>query len=78
VARQPASEGKEQMTNNELLKAWLAEMETFEARQDDGGLPSAHDYYAEKDRLRRHAAKLVGKTECEYDPMGFWFGQQSN
>lgn len=39
---------------------------------------SAHGYYAAKDELREAKAERVGKSACEFDPMGFWFGMQSN
>jgi len=39
---------------------------------------SADAYYQLKDSIREFRAGLVGKKPWEYDPMGHWFGMQSN
>jgi hypothetical protein len=38
----------------------------------------ADGYYALKDRLRELSGALARKSPLEHDPMGFWFGGQSN
>ena len=55
-----------------------AAIEMLNGRLAQGGYPSADAYYADKDDLRRLRAKKLGKREHEIDPMGFWFGRQSN
>jgi len=40
--------------------------------------PSADAYYADKDLVRRLEAERAGKNQTETDPIGFWFGSQSN
>ncbi len=40
--------------------------------------PSADAYYADKDDVRRLEAKIAGKTASQHDPMGYWYGGQSN
>jgi hypothetical protein len=48
------------------------------SRIKQGGYASADDYHADKDDARRLLAKLHSTSECKIDPMGFWFGRQSN
>ena len=40
--------------------------------------PSADAYYNDKDTVRELSAKAIGKHGYQTDPMGFWFGRQSN
>ena len=51
-----------------------------EARKEHEGkcYSSADAYYAAKDHIRALSAALVGKKAWEHDPMGYWFGMQSN
>jgi hypothetical protein len=44
----------------------------------NGVYPSADAYYADKDLVRTLTAQLASKNQTETDPMGFWFGRQSN
>lgn len=39
---------------------------------------SADTYYGLKDRAREFRAKLANTTAVKIDPMGYWFGCQSN
>jgi hypothetical protein len=61
-------------------KAWtLDQIQIIEDRIHNGPIYDSPDsYYADKDRLRALSAGLVGKRPGEYDPMGHWFGMQSN
>lgn len=52
-------------------------IQEIKARLQKGGYASAHDYFADKDLLRRLTADLVGKRQTEVDPVGFWHGGQS-
>ena len=40
--------------------------------------PSADAYYNDKDTVRELRAKAQGKFGYQTDPMGYWFGRQSN
>lgn len=40
--------------------------------------PSADAYYADKDTVRKLEAKELGMTPGQYDPVGHWYGRQSN
>lgn len=57
------------------VKAKIIELTEALAR---GGYCSPDAYYDDKDRLRQYEAALVGKTARKYDPMGYWYGMQSN
>lgn len=50
-------------------KARLASGETY---------PSADAYYQDKDDVRDLEAKRRGKSPRQTDPMGYWYGHQSN
>lgn len=39
---------------------------------------SADTYYNLKDRARKIRAELANTTEAKLDPMGYWFGRDSN
>lgn len=52
---------------------------TLRARLDSGErFASADDYYGCRDALRETEAKLRGVSSIAADPVGFWFGCQSN
>jgi hypothetical protein len=60
-------------------QAWTrGQMAEIATRLKAGGYPSADAYYWDKDEYWRLKAGLVGKSEREVNPMGFWFGRQSN
>lgn len=61
-------------------RAKLAELEHVLKVGDNGeGLHSSADaYYDRKDALRQFRAKMANTTESKIDPMGFWYGRQSN
>lgn len=63
-----------------LRKAWtklqIAKVE-HEINHGDTNR-SADTYYNLKDESRRLRAGLAQTTELKLDPMGFWFGRQSN
>ena len=54
------------------------QIDAITARLQRGRYSHPDDYYGDRDTLRRLQAKLAGKHEHEVDPMGFWFGRQSN
>ena len=39
---------------------------------------SADDYHNCKDDIRSLEAKARGKTASQHDPVGYWYGRQSN
>ena len=57
---------------------WKARAEWFNGLLEAGGFASADDYYWTRDEYRKAVAKSIGTTEVALDPMGFWFGSQSN
>lgn len=40
--------------------------------------PSADAYYQDRDAVRTLEAKAKGKSPRQTDPMGYWYGGQSN
>lgn len=42
------------------------------------GNRGADGYYAIKDEIREYRAALADTTPARLDPVGFWFGMQSN
>ncbi len=61
-------------------KAKLAELQHDLHVGDNGqGLHTSADaYYDRKDRLRQHYAAMANTTENKIDPVGYWYGRQSN
>jgi hypothetical protein len=55
-----------------------AALQAVRARLAAGNYPSPDAYYQDKDLARELAAKAAGMTPDKYDPVGFWFGMQSN
>jgi hypothetical protein len=59
-------------------QAWKDRAEWLKGELAKGGFASADDYYWTKDQYRVALAKSIGTTAAKMDPMGFWFGCQSN
>ncbi len=54
-------------------------LETCKARLASGVIyPSADSYYWDKEMVQELEAKQRGMTFRQANPMGFWYGRQSN
>lgn len=65
------------MTDTER-QGWKERADWLKAELAKGNFASADDYYWVKDEYRVALAKSIGTTAIRLDPMGFWFGSQSN
>lgn len=62
-----------------LTQAEIKFLAECKARLASGKLyPSADAYYADKDDVRALEAKARGMKPYQTDPMGYWYGRQSN
>jgi hypothetical protein len=62
-----------------LTEAQKNRLEALKTRMASGVMyPSADAYYADKDAVRTLEAQAQGKSRRQTDPMGFWYGGQSN
>lgn len=66
------------MTKEEVAEQAAARAKWLKSLLDEGGFTSAHEYRWVVDEYRKAVAKSLGTTEVRLDPMGFWFGGQSN
>lgn len=58
---------------------WAAIADGIKAEMEDRAAHrSADEYHDLKDRYWQAAARSKGTTEMRINPMGYWFGRQSN
>lgn len=69
---------RQQLTAEQRANLERARDELHARLNSDERFASADDYYGCRDALRETEAKLRNTSTISMDPMGFWFGRQSN